>query len=124
MHKSRLMSVMLDTPSDSAEDGVEFWSKALGAETDRGDSDSPYTQLKGDHLPLRMEVQEVQSPPRIHIDIETDDLEAEVSRLESLGARRVEKKDWWWIMESPSGHVFCVVSVQTSDFPERAVTWG
>jgi hypothetical protein len=40
---------------------------------------------------LHIEVQQVQHESRVHLDIETDDIEAEVKRLESLGARRIRQ---------------------------------
>ena len=50
---------------------------------------------------------------RVHLDIETDDLEAEASRLERLGAKRVAfMRERWWVMEAPSGQRFCVVRRQ------------
>ena len=46
---------------------------------------------------------------RVHLDIHTDDLEAEVDRLEGLGAQRVAKAGHWWVMRDPAGLVFCVI---------------
>ena len=54
-------------------------------------------------------------PPRIHLDLYADDQDAEVRRLEALGARRVH---WdkqppdadYVIMEDPEGNRFCVVA--------------
>ena len=37
-----------------------------------------------------IEVQTVDHPSRVHLDIETDDIEAEVRRLEGLGAKTVQ----------------------------------
>ena len=50
--------------------------------------------------------------PRVHLDIETDDLDAEVARLEALGAQRVSFVRRWWVMQAPTGHRFCVVRQQ------------
>ena len=50
--------------------------------------------------------------------------DAEVKRLEKLGAKRVAKVRTWWVMEAPSGQRFCVVRVQRSDFAENANTWA
>ena len=36
----------------------------------------------------------------MHLDFETDDVDAEVSRLEAVGARRRERMDSFWIMEA------------------------
>jgi Glyoxalase-like domain len=62
--------------------------------------------------------------PRLHVDIETDDVEAEVQRLERLGAVRVEAVATWWIMRDPAGLVFCVVRVRSpEEFAAHATTW-
>ncbi len=59
----------------------------------------------------------------IHLDIETDDVEAEVTRLEGLGARVKARIRQHVVMQAPSGHAFCVVPVYRSDFPEKAAEW-
>lgn len=59
----------------------------------------------------------------IVIDCRTDDLEAEVARLEKLGAKRVAFVKRWWVMEAPTGQRFCVVPPQRPDFPEGATEW-
>ena len=51
-------------------------------------------------------------PGRVHLDIKSDDVESEVTRLERLGAKRVRRVKSWWVMEAPSGHRFCVVPLQ------------
>jgi hypothetical protein len=56
----------------------------------------------------------VKHESRVHLDIETDDVEAEVLRLERLGAKRVEKGRAWWVMEAPTGQRFCVVRAKRS----------
>jgi len=49
--------------------------------------------------------------PRVHLDIHADDLDAEVARLERLGAERVQKVQIWWVMRDPAGLLFCVLPV-------------
>jgi hypothetical protein len=69
-------------------------------------------------------VQRVGAAPRVHLDIETDDVEAEARRLEALGAERVQQVRSWWVMRDPAGLLFCVVRVQTGDlFKDQATTW-
>jgi hypothetical protein len=46
---------------------------------------------------------------RVHIDIHTDDLPAEVARLERLGAERAGQEHSWQLMRDPAGLVFCVI---------------
>jgi hypothetical protein len=68
-------------------------------------------------------VQKVDHPGRIHLDIESDDLEAEVARLEALGAKRVGFVKRWWVMEAPTGQVFCVVNPQRGPIAGKANAW-
>ena len=60
---------------------------------------------------------------RVHLDIEADDVEAEVRRLEALGARRVEQVQTWWVMEAPTGQRFCVVRRFSPAFDQQANAW-
>jgi hypothetical protein len=74
---------------------------------------------------LHVEVQRVDHPSRVHLDIETDDIEAEVRRLEGLGAKRVGFVKRWMVMEAPTGQRFCVVKGASGgpDFQATANTW-
>ena len=115
MHHSRLCALVLDCKVDDLGDAVRFWSEALGkpvATTDQ-DGDGRYAELHtADDEPLIL-LQKVEHESRVHLDIETDDLEAEASRLERLGAKRVAfMRERWWVMEAPSGQRFCVVRRQ------------
>jgi hypothetical protein len=126
MHRSRLATVVIDCADADADRGFEFWSRALG----RGaiPSDNPiYTSLRGrvggDGGPILL-LQRVPVAERaIHLDIETDDVEAEVRRLERLGARVKARIRNHVVMEAPSGHPFCIVPVYRPDFPAKATTW-
>ena len=66
-----------------------------------------FTVPSGDICMLVQRIGE--GPARVHIDIHTSDLEAEVARLEQAGATRVQEAHGWWIMRDPAGLVFCVV---------------
>jgi hypothetical protein len=124
MHRSRLTAIGIDVPAADHDRAAAFWAGAVGGEEKRGDDpDDPYITV-GHPRGLELFVQRVGDPsPRVHLDIETDDIEAEVSRLETLGAQRVEQVSEWWIMRDPSGLVFCVVGPQSDDFPDGAATW-
>jgi predicted enzyme related to lactoylglutathione lyase len=125
MHKSRLGGLIIDCDSDDLGSAATFWAQALGYETVNSSDpdDQNYVPLRTGPKDLAIELQQVTHPSRVHLDIETDDIEAEVSRLERLGARRVKKVSSWWVMEAPSGHRFCVIKAQTPAFEERANTW-
>ena len=70
-----------------------------------------------------VEIQTVDHDSRVHIDIESDDIEAEVKRLEALGAKRVADIKSWCVLEAPTGQRFCVVKVVSKDFEKRANKW-
>ncbi|MEO0997720.1 MAG: VOC family protein, partial [Pseudomonadota bacterium] len=67
--------------------------------------------------------QRVRHASRVHLDIETDDIDAEVQRLEALGAKRVRQIKRWWVMEAPTGQRFCVVRPTRKSFDETARRW-
>ena len=72
---------------------------------------------------LHVEVQQVEHPSRVHLDIEADDIEAEARRLEKLGARRIGPVRSWYVMEAPTGQRFCIVTPQRADFAAHANHW-
>ena len=115
---------MIDCPPDAMDAGVDFWANALNmpARVEK-DASNPYVFLKGQAGGFFVLLQRVEDDARVHLDFETDDVEAEVKRLEALGARRKEQMDSFWIMEAPSGHIFCVVPPQSDDFPGDAQVW-
>lgn len=111
MHHSRLSSIVIDCKTDDLEAAARFWSQALGKPCQR-DSDPKYMQIEtGDDEPIVL-VQKVDHDSRVHLDIESDDVEAEVRRLEALGARRLSSIRTWVVMEAPTGQRFCVVRPQ------------
>jgi catechol 2,3-dioxygenase-like lactoylglutathione lyase family enzyme len=125
MHRSRLTAALVDVPAESYEKATHFWSGALGAEADISDEDPDYASIGRPVPGLEFMVQRVGAPARIHLDIETDDVEAEVARLEALGAERVEQIETWWVMQDPAGLRFCVVRVQDSEsFEDGSNTWS
>jgi hypothetical protein len=69
-------------------------------------------------------VQRVEHAARVHLDIQTDDLDAEVARLEKLGAKREKFLKRWWVMQAPTGHRFCVVRQQPAKERVALNTWG
>ncbi|MGH6890776.1 MAG: VOC family protein [Dongiaceae bacterium] len=126
MHKSRVAGFIIDCRTDDLESAASFWSAALGMEKRAlpGAEGQKYVRLMDPTDRLDVEVQIVDHDSRVHLDIETDDIEAEVRRLEKLGAKRVVKIHSWWVMQAPTGQKFCVVRVQSRDFAKSARSWG
>jgi catechol 2,3-dioxygenase-like lactoylglutathione lyase family enzyme len=124
MHRSRLAGFIIDCNTNDLEAATHFWCAALGLKVrTTAPPETNYRNLDTAPDQVHLEVQQVSHPSRVHLDIETDDIEAEVRRLEQLGARRVGPVASWYVMEAPTGQRFCVVTVQRADFAERANTW-
>ena len=125
-HRSKLCGFIIDCRSDDLGAAAGFWGQALGMEirTLPGAEGEKYVRLVDRNSELHIEVQKVEHPSRVHLDIEADDLEAEVRRLEALGARRVAQVHTWWVMEAPTGHRFCVVRRTSPSFEAEANEWA
>jgi predicted enzyme related to lactoylglutathione lyase len=125
MHKSRLSTVVIDCQTQQLDEAMRFWAAALGLQAHAlpDPESSNYRELEARPEEVKVLVQSVSHPSRVHLDIEANDIEAEVVRLEALGARRVEQVKSWWVMEAPTGQRFCVVSPQRPDFEDKANVW-
>ena len=127
MHRSKLAGFIIDCQTDDLGAAARFWSEALGMQISAlpGDEGEKYVRLVAPNLALHIEVQRVAHDSRVHLDIETDDIEAEVKRLEALGATRVKQVHTWWVMQAPTGQRFCVVRVQSAEgFAAGANSWS
>lgn len=123
MHRSRLAGFIIDCQTGDLDAAGKFWSQALGYKTRKDPGDSKYVSFETEPNEINIEVQQVDHPSRVHLDIETDDIEAEVARLEKLGAKKVTRMPRWCVMEAPTGHRFCVVNIQRSEFAKEANVW-
>jgi len=125
MHRSRLAGLIIDCETDDLDAAADFWGKALGAppKSAANIEESPYVELVMPEGEIDVEVQAVQHPSRVHIDIESDDIEAEADRLGALGAKKIANIKRWCVMEAPTGQRFCIVPVISADFEEKANKW-
>jgi predicted enzyme related to lactoylglutathione lyase len=125
MHKSKLSGFIIDCQTLDLDRSADFWGNALGLPVRAlpGAEGEIYKQLVDHQHGLHIEVQAVSHPSRVHLDIETDDVEAEVKRLEKLGAKRIAAIHTWWVMEAPTGQRFCVVRAGSADFDAKASAW-
>jgi len=125
MHHSRLCAVLIDCKTRDVDEAARFWSEALGraVDTNHPNSRGNYRMLVTPPDEPIVEIQRVEHESRVHIDIETDDIPAEVARLEKLGAMAVSRLQRWVVMEAPTGHRFCIVRVQRPGFPKNANRW-
>ena len=100
---------------------ASFWSEALGLELHGPNDDDDLWLEPGSDCPdiLFGQVPEVKSvKDRIHLDLRPGDQAAEVERLISLGARRIDIGQGdvtWVVMADPEGNEFCVLRSRPSD---------
>ena len=125
MHHSRLCAVLIDCKTPDLHEAADFWGRALGRAVDPNHPGSRGNYVMLDTPPDEpiVQIQRVQHESRVHLDIETDDIPAEVARLEQLGAKVVQRLERWVVMQAPTGQRFCVVRVQRSGFPKNATRW-
>ncbi|QBI19079.1 VOC family protein [Egibacter rhizosphaerae] len=131
-HRSRLTHIVLDV--DDLDAAAAFWAPALRAteESIQPASRAVYRRFELPGEDVRLLLHRVADPtagkPRAHLDIETDDVEAEVARLESLGARRArfeaERTSGFWVLDTPCGHALCVLPPEQPDLLARATPPG
>jgi len=125
MHHSRLCALLIDCRTSHVDEAAQFWAEALGRPVDpkhpgtRGN----YRMLETPPDEPIVQIQRVDHESRVHIDIESDDIPAEVARLEKLGAKVVDRLERWVVMQAPTGQRFCVVRVQRPGFPKNANRW-
>jgi predicted enzyme related to lactoylglutathione lyase len=125
MHYSRLCAVLIDCNVPDVEAATRFWAEALGRPVDLNHSGSrgEYRMLETPPDEPIVQIQRVEHESRVHLDIESDDIPAEVARLEKLGASVVKPMERWVVMQAPTGQRFCVVRVQRPGFPKNANRW-
>ena len=126
MHQSRVYALLIDTPEAEAAPAAAFWSAALAATARPVPEEPQFTRLQQALPGLATIVQAVDDAPRFHLDIETDDVEAETARLRALGA--VEVSQWLEcrVLRAPGGHLLCVIPVHSDPgaFKAEAATWS
>ena len=126
MHRSRIGVILIDHPEESFDAAADFWAGARGG-TRSSHPEGPYESLGRlpGNVALELQRTGAGAPSRIHLDIETDDVPAEVTRLEHLGASVTTRAEGWVVMADPGGLAFCVVPVWTDreDFEQHATTW-
>ena len=117
-HHSRVSRFCLDVPRKRYAEEVAFFQELLGGEW--VEVDEPETALRpaaGWPLDVRLQPAEVASTVTSHLHIATDDLAAEVERLESSGARARAVRTGKAILEAPGGSALCVVEISADELP-------
>lgn len=106
---------------------ADFWQAALGWRRTYADADeivleppagTPEEGVAPDLLVLRVPEGKA-TKNRLHIDLRPQDQDAEVARLEELGARRVSvgqgDEVTWVVLADPGGNEFCILRALRPD---------
>jgi len=123
MHHSRFSTVIIDCQTSDLRGAATFWSRAFGRPAVEDPANPTYIALQMRAGEVICQLQSVAHESRVHLDIETDDVDAEVARLVALGARSVEHHATWVVLEAPTGQRFCVGRPKSADFPANASRW-
>ncbi|WP_247826113.1 VOC family protein [Arthrobacter antioxidans] len=120
-----MSTLLIDAPSGEAGASAVFWAGALGVPVESPLGEPQFHTLLNCVPDLVVAVQSIDDTARYHVDIETDDVSAEVARLTALGA--VEVADWQGCrtLRVPGGHLLCVIPVHSSEatFKTLAHMW-
>ncbi|MBE1489677.1 VOC family protein [Plantactinospora soyae] len=124
-HRSRLSTILIDVPRGEVPAAAAFWSKALGVPARTVPDEQQFTSLHGALPGLVLAVQAVDDQARYHVDIETDDVEAEARRLIALGAVEVGRWLECITLQAPGGHLVCVIPchIDPETFEPLAQAW-
>jgi predicted enzyme related to lactoylglutathione lyase len=132
MHRSRILQFVIDVAD--LDQGLSFWSAALDAtEVEIPEaSRRVYRVLRLPDSEIFILLQKTEDPKtskeRMHLDLETDNVEAEVERLEKLGATRWDHQQErgydFWVLRDPWQNEFCVLQQQTVELLAKRRPWN
>ncbi|MGH3413872.1 MAG: VOC family protein [Marmoricola sp.] len=109
-HRSVADQVCVDIPPSAYDHECAFWSALLERRLERSASreflflDRP----AGQQLRILLQRLDDEQPEHAHLDLASDDRDAEVRRVRDLGASQVRVTDDWTTLADPSGLEFCV----------------
>ena len=121
MHRILLREVVIDAPDDTFTATRDFWAAALLTRARLVEDYPEFTALEEPAALSVVGLQNIgEGQARFHVDLETDDVPAEVARLIGLGAEQVSTGRTWVVLRDPAGLLLCVVPAETPDFAERS----
>ncbi|WP_208739450.1 VOC family protein [Arthrobacter agilis] len=122
MHRILLREVVIDAPSETFAATRDFWAAALLTDAQPVKQFPEFTALPQPAALSWVGLQDIgpARTARYHLDIEADDVNAEVDRLERLGAVQVAVGRTWVSMQDPAGLLFDVVPAESPSFEQHA----
>jgi len=117
------LHAVLDVPDHLHAAAADFWARALGWPVGAPWPGHPELQsFEPGAAMAYLHLQRIDGPPRVHLDLESDDRDGAVGTAVSLGAELVAERDRWTTLRSPGGLPFCVLTAREHASPEP-VTW-
>jgi catechol 2,3-dioxygenase-like lactoylglutathione lyase family enzyme len=125
VHRVLLREVVIDVPAAQLDETRRFWAGALDGAVRPLETFPEFAALDAPAALPHVGFQDIgAAPARFHLDIETDDVEAEVARLSGLGAVIERRHQHWVVMRDPAGLLFCVLPPESDEFAERSRAVG
>ncbi|OLS53530.1 VOC family protein [Rhodovulum sulfidophilum] len=118
-HRTRIGGFCIDCRTEDPGPALAFRSAASGREGALIE-DVRSARPSGPPAAPQVILQAVGHDPRVPLDIETDDIEAECARLTGLGAVEVTRTKDRVVRQAPSGPRFCPVPPE-GEFPKDAM---
>jgi hypothetical protein len=112
------LHTVIDVPAGGQQAAADFWSRALGWPL--GVAWDGHPELRSFEPPrgaAYVHLQQVEGPPRVHVDVELADPDAGVAHAVKLGAALVDSQDRWQTLRSPGGLPFCVLKAVDREAP-------
>jgi len=106
----RLSGALVDVPRESHDAAVQFWAGALGKSPVVTEKFPDYAQYDEVTPGVYFMVQATADDTRrVHLDLESEDMDGDVARLVALGATEIGRRHHWVVMRDPAGITFCIV---------------
>ena len=99
---------------------TRFWSAALYLVPSSTEPDDDFRVLRGERVNVSLQLADtpVTARDQMHLDLYSDDLEAQLVRLTALGAtvvrRAIDEGEDFVVLSDPEGNFFCVCEVDPS----------
>jgi len=117
------LHAVIDVPADQQTAAADFWAGVLGWPL--GPPWRGHAELHS-FMPVRgsayVHLQQIDGPPRVHVDLESEKPAVTVDDAVRMGAQLVGEHDRWRTLLSPGGLPFCVVRAGDHQAPEPS-TW-
>lgn len=122
-HRILLREVVIDAPADRFDAVARFWSAALLTQARPVTGFPEFTGLPDPAALCHVGLQDVgEGSAGLHLDVETDDIPAELARLTALGATELFRHGDWVVLADPAGTRFCLLPPESDEFDVQART--